>query len=423
MIPSITNFQSNQKEEEVFFAEVLTGEFQAAALFFAIMVALSKNQQSSQYYVRRLRKVSHLIKEMRHRLKQDPRVRELEGGYGQKAQPSVVSRLLISFWAQIFGITVQEVCQMLNEEENRTLRRAFGLKKGHQCHPQRISEFHQKVGGQARKEEMHQHMRDLVCKLLNIERLNEADVEIATITNSFEPQLVELGEKYGFDYFLRFVFWQGILAKIEEALEEELKPNGYSVKELFSAYLARLDEVVKTQDDLEVKLRNEMWSDQEQEIAAPVSQTLTNFLLKLELNKLIVLYQNEIRRSHRGKNNIVVAVDAVLLELFGKQYEGANWHWDHKENRAIFGYKIHVIFSVTTGEPIAFYLHQEGDKDADVLDELVKQARQVLKVKKLGIILFDKGYWRMAEFKALVNEQRQSISPRQNDTKMSIRRL
>jgi len=386
------------------------------------MVALSKNQQSPQQHVRKLRKVSQLIKDMRYRLKRDPRVGELEGYYGQEAQPSVVIRLLISFWARIFGISVQELCRILDEEDS-ALRRAFGLKKGQRCHPQRISEFHQKIGDQARKAEMHQHVREMVCELLNIERLTEADVEFMVAMQSIDPQLKELGGGYGFDYFLSFVFWQGILAKIEAALEEELKPNGYSVRDLFSAYLARLDEVVKTQDDLEAKLRNEMWSGEETEIAAPVSQTLTNFLLKLDLNKLIVLYQDEVRRSHRGKKNIVVAVDAVLLELFGKKHEGAKRYWDSKESRSIFGYKMHVIFSVTTGEPIAFYLHQEGDKDADVLDELTQQARQVLGVKKLGIILFDKGYWRLDEFKELVNEHRESIitpAKRYKDVKKAI---
>lgn len=422
MKPSIDNFQMSQKEE-AFFAEVLDGEFRAGALFFAIMVALSKNQQSPQPQERKLRKVTHLIKEMRYRLKRDVRVRELEASYGQEAQPGVVIRLLISFWARVCGISVQELCRMLNEEEEKDLRRAFGLKKGDPCHPQRISEFHQKMGGEKKKEQLHQHLRELVCGLLRIERLREADVESMAARHSFEPQLKELGEGYGFDYFLSFVFWQGILAKIEGALVEELKPNGYSVRDLFTAYLSRLDEVVKTQDDLEAKLRNDMWSGEERDMAAPVSQTLTNFLLKLGMTQLIVLYQDELRRSHRGKKNIVVAVDAVLLELFGKKYEGAKKHWDSKERRTIFGYKMHVIFSVTTGEPIAFYLHQEGDKDADVLDELTRQARQVLGVKKLGIILFDKGYWRLDEFKELVNEHRESmITPakRYKDVKQAI---
>ena len=48
MKPSNSNFQ----KEDAFFAELLAGQFCAAALFFAIMVALSKNQHSPQGYVR-----------------------------------------------------------------------------------------------------------------------------------------------------------------------------------------------------------------------------------------------------------------------------------------------------------------------------------------------------------------------------------
>lgn len=406
-MPPVVNCPVRLKET-AFFAEVLADDFRAAVLFFAIMVALAKNQQSHQYYARRLRKLAHLIKAMRYRLKHDPQIRALEGRYRQALKPSLVTRLLISFWARVLGINVQRLCQILNAEKDNALRRAFGLKAGQVCHPQRISEFHQQIGGQAGKGNLHRYLRDLVCELLEIEQLSEADVEFVAAHHTFDPVLNELGKGYGFDYFLTFVFWQGIFARIEQALSEELKPNGYSVRDLFTAYLARLDEVVKTQDDLESKLRNELWRGSGENVVAPVSQTLINFLLKLDLNKLVVLYEDEVRQAHRGKKHIVVAIDAVLLELFG-QYEGADWHYNDKEDRAIFGYKMHVIFSVTTDQPIAFYLHQEGDKDADVLDDLVQQARTILGVKKLGIVLFDRGYWRVDEFKQLAQQQHECL--------------
>jgi len=109
------------------------------------------------------------------------------------------------------------------------------------------------------------------------------------------PWVQALTDHYRFDYFLSFVFWQGIFAQIEQALSEELKPNGYSLRDLFTSYLERLDEVAKTQDDLEAKLRNRLWSGQERGAVAPVSQTLTNFLLKLELDSLVVLREEEVR--------------------------------------------------------------------------------------------------------------------------------
>ena len=395
-------------EREPFFPKVLEGQLRPAELFFAIMVALARNERYRRYQPWRIRKLVPLIREMRCCLRRAPWVQALTDHYRQESVPSLVTRMLISFWAQVFGISVQELCDLLNEERDSSLRRAFGLKAGQHCYPQRISEFHRRLGGAEGKRAMHRRLRDLVCEVLEVAHLKAADVEAAAVQRTFDPVMNELGEGYGFDYFLSFVFWQGVFAQIEQALSGELKPNGYSLRDLFTSYLERLDEVVKTQDDLEAKLRNRLWSGQKRGAVAPVSQTLTNFLLKLALGRLVVLHEREVRKSHQGKTHIVVAVDAVLLELFGK-YEGASWHWDSKEHRAIFGYKMHVIFSVTTGEPIAFYLHQDGDKDADVLDHLVQKARTILGVKKLGIILFDKGYWRVDEFKDLVDEQRESI--------------
>jgi hypothetical protein len=396
------------REREPFFSGVLTGSFQPAGLFFATMVALNRNKSYRKWRPWLIDSVTKLIKEMRYHLKGESWIQGLEAHYQQEPAPCVVTRVLISFWAPVFDVTVQELCHLLNEERDNALRRAFGLGWKEPCYPQRISELHQVIGGAEGKAEMRCRLRDLVCALLELRGLTESDIESTAASHTFDPVMSELGQGYGFDYFLSFVFWQGVLAQLEGALTQELKPNGYHLRDLFASYLERLDEVVKTQDDLEAKLRNRMWSEQEPAVIAPVSQTLTNFLLKLDLGQLVVLYQQGIHKAHKGKKRIVIAVDAALIELFG-HYENADWHWNHKEHRAIFGYKLHVIFSVTTGLPIAFCLHQEGDKDADILDHLVREARAALGVKELGIVLFDKGYWRVGEFKKLVENDRESI--------------
>jgi len=409
-------------ERELFFSDVMAGDFRPAELYFAVMVALARNKDYSHLRPWLIDSLIQLIKAMRYRLRHDAWVQDLRAHYRRKPDPSLITRMLISFWARVFGITVQELCRLLNEEQDSSLRRAFGLKEGAHCHPQRISELHHALGGSEGREEMHCHLRDMVCELLELEGVTEANVEAAAAYHTFDPVLGALGQGYGFDYFLTFVFWQGIFAQLEHALSEELKPNGYSLRDLFTSYLEQLDEVVKTQHDLEAKLRNRLWSGQERGAVAPVSQTLTNFLSKLDLDRLVVLYQEDIRKIHRGKKRITVAVDAVLIELFG-HHEGADWHWDDKEHRAILGYKLHVIFSVTTGKPIAFYLHQEEDKDADVLDHLVQEARTALGLKELGIVLFDKGYWRVEEFRELVQQQRESIitpGKRYKDVKKAI---
>jgi hypothetical protein len=406
MIPQIDS--SVTQEREPFLPDLLEGKLRPAELFFAIMVALAKNKSYRQHFPWRIHELAQLVKEMRWRLNRDPWAQSLRASYGHEPHPALVTRMLVSFWANVFGTSVQDLCCLLNEDEEGILRRAFGLKESRPCYPQRISELHQRLGGVEGRDEMHGRLRDLVSELLDLPRLTAADVEFVAAHYTFEPVLGELGQGYGFDYFLGFVFWQGVFAKIERALQQDLKPNGFSLRELFTSYLERLDEQVKTQDDLAAKLRNRLWQGKEEKAVAPVSQTLTNFLSKLEVDRLVTLYQEEVRQSHRGKKRFVVAVDAVLIELFGR-YEGANWHWNDKEHRAIWGYKLHVLFSVITEEPVAFYLHQEGDKDADVLDRLVQEARTALGVQELGIILFDKGYWRVDEFQKLVEEKRESL--------------
>lgn len=43
------------------------------------------------------------------------------------------------------------------------------------------------------------------------------------------------------------------------------------------------------------------------------------------------------------------------------------------------------------------------------MDYLVKQARLVLGVKRLGLLLFDKGYWNLDEYKSLISDQGENI--------------
>jgi len=238
MIPQIG--PNITQEREVFFSDVMEGSFRPAELYFAVLVTLTRNKNYSHLRPWLMDSPVQLIKAMRHRLRRDAWVQDLRAHYRRGPDPPLVTRMLISFWARVFGITVQELCRLLNEEQDSSLRRAFGLKAGAHCHPQRISELHRASGGSEGKEEMHRHLRDLACELLELEGMTEANVEAATAYHTFDPVLSELGQGYGFDYFLTFVFWQGIFAKLEHVLSEELKPNGYSLYDLFTSYLEQM---------------------------------------------------------------------------------------------------------------------------------------------------------------------------------------
>lgn len=168
-------------KREPFFREELTGKFQPGGLLFAVMVGLSKNKSYSKWRPWLIDSVNELIRDMRECLAEEQWVQELEAQYQHEAIPGVVTRVLISFWASVFDSTVQEICRVLNEQEDSGLRRALGLKWGKQCHPQRISEFHQAIGGVEGKKEMQVYLRDRVCEMIQLEQLTEADVEWAAV--------------------------------------------------------------------------------------------------------------------------------------------------------------------------------------------------------------------------------------------------
>ena len=393
-----------------FFAKHLGGPLRPAVLLLAVMVALAKNQCWPAHCTWLPRKLAQVIRLMRDRLDRDPLLDEYSARCLNVSKSDLVTRILVSFWAPVLDVTVKDLCAHLMDPTHPlfSLRAAFGLKQP--CHPQRISELHQAIGGAEGKAQLHQRLQGRLVSWLQLNRLTEADVAWASESQTFDRPLWRAGKGYGFDAFFNFLFWQGTLGYLELALSSPLAANGYKLRDLIMAYCHRLHEAVHTGDDLEAYLRNHRWADQATSPVVPVSHTVSNLLLKFDLECVLVLQQDLTRRAHRGHHFFTIAVDACLIELFG-DYEGADQHWDHVTNQTIRGYKLYVAFSVHSGQPVAFYLHQEGDKDADVLDALLCQTRTILGVKRLGLILFDKGFWRTDEFKKIVGQREGLITP------------
>lgn len=396
--------------EDAFFTTYLSGDWHPSFLFLSITVKVVKGQRWPKQCTWEVRSLRQVIGEMRVKLRREPLLKTYKARCARISTSSLISRMLISFWAPVFGLSIKDLCQRLAEENDplSPLRSAFGLKGP--CYPQRVSELHSALKGHKSREEMLIELRDWLVTWLELDRLTEADVEWATRHHTCDQPLLSVGEGYGFDLFLNYLLWQGLFGYLELALLKPLAHNGYQLRDLVIAYCQRLDEVVHTTDDLAAHVRNQLWSRQATERIAPTSQTFINLLLKLGAGRLVLMQDQWVARAHRGKKKLVVAVDACLLELFG-DYEGAGYYWDHVTHQTMYGYKLYVIFSVTTQLPIAFYLHQKGDADADVLDYLVQQAKLVLGVHKLGIVLFDKGFWRVDQFKQLTDQQEAIVTP------------
>lgn len=407
-------------EEDPLFTSLHLDNFIPAELALAVLMALARNRIKGHYF--RPQTIPQLVREVRHRLAQDPIMAEIAACY--ERQPRGFLLLLycqISAWAHIFGLAVSALCQALEEDEHRPLRNALGQRR--RCWPQRISELHARIGPEL-KQRFYARFKDILIEALELTTLSEGDLERAIAHQTFDFSLLAIADAYGFSYFLNYVYWQGLFAAIEAALTKEVKPNAYSTRELMASYLQRLDGGVRTPSALSDELRNDLWAHdgQGRAIIAPLGRTFVERLRLVDPDKLIIFKKRLVRRALRPhlllrgrRYRPIVAIDATLLLLRG-DFEGKGKFWDHVAKRAIWGYKLYVIIAVESRLPLGFILRtvEEGQDDpqseAQFLDQLLAQARELLGVDRLGFILFDKGFWNSDEFAKLDDEGEQLIT-------------
>jgi hypothetical protein len=395
--------------------------FKPLELCFGILLALATNCWRQRTFApTHLRDV---IRTLRYALKDDPLLDEVARDCGASmARQELLLRVQISFWAHVLGLPVQEVCQWAQDAKTQALAHALGLARLY--HPQRIAELHAALGP-ALRQQVYAHCKELLRQRLGLDRLSEEDLARTVEAQTFEPLALDMGRLYGFSYFVNFLWWQGVFAALEGALTQELKPNGYSLRELVAAYFRRFDSQAATPEALAEWLGNEYWAPASEQSVAPVSQTLRNFLAKLQPEQVILLFEAQARRTLRPalqakgrRTRLTVAVDATLLQLFG-EFEDAERLFDHVTQQGIQGYKLYVILDVASRQPLAFVLHEPGAMrpdgepkgDADYLAHLVEHVKTALGVDHLAYVLFDKGFWSQAEFQRLVNADETLVTP------------
>lgn len=411
---------TQSREEDSLFTSLYLDNFIPAELSLAIMLALARNRIKGRYF--RPQTVSQLVREVRHRLAKDLIMAEIVACYErQPTETSLLLRCQISAWAFIFGLAVDTLCQALEEDDHRPLRNALGQRK--RCWPQRISEFHTRIGPEL-KQRFYVRFKDILIEVLELNTLSEVDLERAVAHQTFDFSLLAIADAYGFGYFLNYAYWQGLFAAIESALTGEVKPNAYSTRELMASYLQRLDGGIRTPSALSDELRNDLWAHdgQGRAIIAPLGRTFVERLRLVDPDKLIVFEKRLVRRALRPhlwlrghRYRPIVAIDATLLLLRG-DFEGKGKFWDHVAKRAIWGYKLYVIIAVQSRLPLGFILRtveEEQDDpqgEAQFLDKLLVQARELLGVNRLGFILFDKGFWNSDELAKLDDQEEQLIT-------------
>jgi len=416
MIPQA---ESTSTADSSLFPTLHLDTFKPMELCFAILLRVATNAGRRHDRPARL---ADALRTLRYALADDPLIDELAQTAALVADPHAVRmRVQISFWAHVLGVPVEQLCQWAADPHLAPLARALGLDQG--CYPQRIAELHTRLGPEGRQR-LYAHCKTILVAQLDLAHLTEADVQRAVDRQTFHPLVLEMGQQYGFSYFLTFVFWQGLFAQMEAALIAPLKPNGYSLRELLAAYLRRFDTQAETPEALAEELRAGAWAPASDQSIAPCSQTLRTFLANLNPDQVIGVQEALARRAltvtltPHGRTRLIVAIDATLLQLCGSFAAMAPF-FDHVSQQYIQGYKLYVLFEVQSRQPLAFVLHEPGalradgspKGDADYLAELVAHVKAALGVEQLAFVLFDKGFWSQAAFKQLVMAHETIVTP------------
>jgi hypothetical protein len=151
-------------------------------------------------------------------------------------------------------------------------------------------------------------------------------------------------------------------------------------------------------DDLEKELKNSV--EEGKQIITPCAQSLADLLADLEVEEVKKVQKILARRVSRTslKKGLIVSADWTLIPVRGK-HKGAYKCWDHVNNKQVVAYKLHVLFNSTDKQPLFFMFEEKGQTPTQVLNAMIKEARELLEVNRLGLVLYDKGYYEATTMK------------------------
>jgi hypothetical protein len=253
-----------------------------------------------------------------------------------------------------------------------------------------------------------------------------------------------LHAEVGFDLFLQFVVWHGVVAQIEYArgyrvwivdgegrvVDEAHRhapraPNAVPLRQLILLYFQRLRLDADNAAQLSAKLENEG----DAQTGSPGAQLIHRFPGEVDPDVIQKASATLIRRFRRraGSHSPLIGIDSTLLEV-SRRYQGAEWLYDPKRRRRVWAYKLYVLLDLKRGTPIGFVLGNDprlalGLSDAEARLRSFKDSKggllsrvrtyigQVIGPCQGVIFLFDKGFFNGSAFYELDKQDDHFVTP------------
>jgi hypothetical protein len=105
----------------------------------------------------------------------------------------------------------------------------------------------------------------------------------------------------------------------------------------------------------------------------------------------------ELKRTGRLSGRLI-AIDSTFLVVYGKTYQRVGRSYKPKGRK---GYRLTLAHDVACGLPICFLLAPANRSDSKMLLKTVNEVERFLGLDPNRIYLFDKGYWKGANFDVL----------------------
>jgi len=365
-----------------------------ALLFFAVVVKLLFNKAVKNGRHTKLADVIYSLKEY---MKSSKSIQEAALKYSKKDIFFIIDMSIVIFFSQFFGKMMKQFLEDTNQGIYYTLCLKLHLPKP--IYPQRISEFKVTIGEDLMAA-IIQEIKEYLYTNLELYKVNDDLIEFVALGVSLSVNVSGIYNHYGFSKFLNFAFWHGLFAELEACIARQRQQKKYSLTDLLFTYLSKLVEHGDNMDDLEKELKNSIEGGKQ--IINPCAQSMRDLLADLGTEELKKVQKILARRVSRKslKKGLVVSADWTLIPVRG-HHKGAYKCWDHVTNKEVMAYKLHVLFNNTDKQPLAFMFEEKGQTPVQALNCLIEETRQLLGVKRLGLVLFDKGYYEVKSFKQL----------------------
>ena len=365
-----------------------------AVLFFAVVIKMLfnkavKNGQST--------KLADIIYSLKEYMKSNKRVQEASSKYPKKSISFIIDMCVVIFFNQFFGKMMKQFLEDINQGAYYTLCLKLRLPKP--IYQQRISEFKATLGEDLIAG-IIQEIKEYLYVYLALCEVNDDLIEFVAMGVSLSVNVSSIYNHYGFSKFLNFAFWHGLFAELESCIPRQKQQKKYSLCDLLFTYLTKLIEHGDNMDDLEKELKNSM--EEGKQIINPCAQSFANLLADLDPKEVREVQKIFARRVSRRslKKGLIVSADWTLVTVRGK-HEGAYTCWDHVTNKKVMAYKLHVLFNSTDKQPLFFMLEEKDQTPTQILNTMIEETRKLLDVNRLGLVLYDKGYYDGATMKQL----------------------